>query len=167
MAVLPFTSGLTSNPDLSITSHCLIPSAGVLSQGGVGGGSKGNLFRTGARGHIHKNPQIGLALGPGIRQGGDYLLSRFRSTIGVMRFNFSVRNGKRWSPHAVFTLVSSFSSRSLAATGSPCLPAPELWVQDKNQYGCADSRFSTRAALLWPAFFLFPFRSFGQLVPLG
>ncbi len=38
-----------------------------------------------------------------LRQGGDYLLSRFRSTIGVTRFNFSVRNGKRWSPCAVIT----------------------------------------------------------------
>ena len=38
-------------------------------------------------------------------EGGDYLLSRFRSTIGVARFNFSVRNGKRWSPCAVITLI--------------------------------------------------------------
>ena len=39
-------------------------------------------------------------------QGGDYLLFRFRSTIGVIRFNFSVRNGKRWSPYALIALVS-------------------------------------------------------------
>ena len=38
--------------------------------------------------------------------GGDDLLSHFRSTIGAVRFNFSVRNGKRWSPHAVITLMS-------------------------------------------------------------
>ena len=38
--------------------------------------------------------------------GGDYLLSHFRSTIGVVRLNFSVRNGKRWDPHAIITLVS-------------------------------------------------------------
>ena len=38
--------------------------------------------------------------------GGDDLLSHFRSTIGAVRFNFSVRNGKRWSPHAVITLIS-------------------------------------------------------------
>ena len=43
----------------------------------------------------------------GARIGGGYLLSHFRSTIGVVRFNFSVRNGKRWSPHAIATLVSS------------------------------------------------------------
>ena len=39
--------------------------------------------------------------------GGGYLLSHFRSTIGVVRLNFSVRNGKRWDPHAMTTLVSS------------------------------------------------------------
>ena len=39
-------------------------------------------------------------------KGGDYLLFRFRSTIGVIRFNFSVRNGKRWSPYAFITLIS-------------------------------------------------------------
>ena len=38
-------------------------------------------------------------------RGGD-LLSHFRSTIGAVRFNFSVRNGKRWNPHAITTLVS-------------------------------------------------------------
>ena len=38
-------------------------------------------------------------------RGGGYLLSHFRSTIGVVRFNFSVRNGKRWIPHAIATLV--------------------------------------------------------------
>ena len=42
--------------------------------------------------------------------GGGYLLSHFRSTIGVMRLNFSVRNGKRWNPHAITTLVFSFSA---------------------------------------------------------
>ena len=36
---------------------------------------------------------------------GGYLLSHFRSTIGVVRLNFSVRNGKRWIPHAIATLV--------------------------------------------------------------
>ena len=45
--------------------------------------------------------------------GGDYLLSHFRSTIGVVRLNFSVRNGKRWDPHAIITLVyvSSLSGK--------------------------------------------------------
>ena len=40
-------------------------------------------------------------------EGGGDLLSDFRSTIGVVRFNFSVRNGKRWIPHAIATLVAS------------------------------------------------------------
>ena len=44
-------------------------------------------------------------------EGGGYLLSHFRSTIGVAGFNFSVRNGKRWNPRAVTTLVFSFSCR--------------------------------------------------------
>ena len=42
----------------------------------------------------------------GFGKGGGYLLSRFRSIIGVMRFNFSVRNGKRWNPHAIYHLNS-------------------------------------------------------------
>ena len=37
--------------------------------------------------------------------GGGYLLSRLRSTIGAAGFNFSVRNGKRWSPRAMAALV--------------------------------------------------------------
>ena len=45
--------------------------------------------------------QIALSLSVG----GGYLLSHFRSTIGVVRLNFSVRNGKRWDPHAITTLV--------------------------------------------------------------
>ena len=40
--------------------------------------------------------------------GGGYLLSHFRSTIGVVRLNFSVRNGKRWDPHAMTTLSFIF-----------------------------------------------------------
>ena len=40
-------------------------------------------------------------LSRGFFRGGGYLLSHFRSIIGVVRFNFSVRNGKRWNPHAI------------------------------------------------------------------
>ena len=47
------------------------------------------------------------------REGGGYLLSHFRSTIGVAGFNFSVRNGKRWSPRAITTLVGCSDFRSL------------------------------------------------------
>ena len=49
--------------------------------------------------------------------GGGYLLSHFRSTIGVAGFNFSVRNGKRWSPRAIATLVSYRSRCLLGGTG--------------------------------------------------
>ena len=50
--------------------------------------------------------------------GGGYLLSHFRSTIGVVRFNFSVRNGKRWSPHAIATLVRCGRPGALLVTGA-------------------------------------------------
>ena len=33
-------------------------------------------------------------------------LPLLRSTIGVTRLNFSVRNGKRWIPRAIATLIS-------------------------------------------------------------
>ena len=51
-----------------------------------------------------KKPEGSVELS-GLR-GGGYLLSHFRSIIGVARFNFSVRNGKRWSPCAMATLIS-------------------------------------------------------------
>ena len=36
-------------------------------------------------------------------QDGGYLLSHLRSTIGVTKLNFSVRNGKRWNLRAIAT----------------------------------------------------------------
>ena len=54
----------------------------------------------------HKAKKPRKHLPSGLERGG-YLLFHFRSIIGVVRFNFSVRNGKRWSPHAMATLVSS------------------------------------------------------------
>ena len=80
-----------------------------------------------------------------VPKGGDYLLFRFRSTIGVIRFNFSVRNGKRWSPYAVFALIS-FQKRT----------RPEAEKTLKH------SSF-TSAPLKAFAFY----GTFGQLVPLG
>ncbi len=55
-------------------------------------------------GGIKKMPRQSVGLSG--RIGGGYLLFHFRSIIGVTRFNFSVRNGKRWSPRAMATLVS-------------------------------------------------------------
>ena len=57
-------------------------------------------------------PQSVEDCGPDGR-GGGYLLSRFRSIIGVVRFNFSVRDGKRWSPYAIATL-RRFSSKEVS-----------------------------------------------------
>ena len=53
--------------------------------------------------HAQKKSSGGL--GSSEDGGGGYLLFHFRSIIGVARFNFSVRNGKRWSPRAIATLV--------------------------------------------------------------
>ena len=69
----------------------------------------GTLLRSGgARAAAVQRPGLDKKSPGSLRgfQGGDYLLFRFRSTIGVIRFNFSVRNGKRWSPYALITLIS-------------------------------------------------------------
>ena len=85
-------SGLTSQSDVptSLKSHILIHRPTFSS-------------------NIHmdkKSPPGQRSADPaGVKRGG-YLLSHFRSTIGVAGFNFSVRNGKRWSPRAIATLMS-------------------------------------------------------------
>ena len=53
----------------------------------------------------------------GLRVRGGYLLSRFRSIIGVAGLNFSVRDGKRWGPRAMATLVLSLSRRASRGAG--------------------------------------------------
>ena len=50
---------------------------------------------------IKKRSRSVVAAGP--LQDGDYLLSHLRSTIGVTKLNFSVRNGKRWDLTAITT----------------------------------------------------------------
>ena len=65
-------------------------------------------------GCIRKKPRTFSGSG----SGGGYLLSHFRSTIGVVRLNFSVRNGKRWIPHAITTLVF-FSVKPLLLIAAP------------------------------------------------
>ena len=73
---------------------------------GKGGKGKNEMERM--RMQVYKNKEslmngwIHQAL---LVEGGGYLLSHFRSTIGVAGFNFSVRNGKRWSPRAITTFV--------------------------------------------------------------
>ena len=58
-----------------------------------------------------------VSFSPSSLLGGGYLLSHFRSTIGVTRLNFSVRNGKRWDPRAITTFVFSFSLGDCAPLG--------------------------------------------------
>ena len=59
--------------------------------------------------HPRKSRDIGIKKFPSqlivVRgtQDGDYLLSHLRSTIGVTKLNFSVRNGKRWNLRAIVT----------------------------------------------------------------
>ena len=65
---------------------------------------KASRFRHLCRSLTIKKEEARIALS--LLLGGDYLLSHFRSTIGVVRLNFSVRNGKRWDPHAIITLMS-------------------------------------------------------------
>ena len=58
-----------------------------------------------ASGHKKKSRSV-VAAGP--LQDGDYLLSHLRSTIGVTKLNFSVRNGKRWNLRAIVTWISFY-----------------------------------------------------------
>ena len=97
-------------------------------------------------------------------EGGGYLLSRCRSTIGVIRFNFSVRNGKRWSPYAIFTLIFSLS---------PC--AGSVLSLGKGFPEAGETSAKPSHNRLWSVLFVFVdellhlsfLRNFGQLVPLG
>ena len=60
-------------------------------------------------------------------RGGGYLLFHFRSIIGVAGFNFSVRNGKRWSPRAMATLVFLFGVRGLVL----CPACGAVWLEER------------------------------------
>ena len=53
--------------------------------------------------HAKKESPAALVMLQGFYQDGDYLLSHLRSTIGVTKLNFSVRNGKRWNLRAIVT----------------------------------------------------------------
>ena len=56
---------------------------------------------------VYKKLRLGNFCCRGDLSGG-YLLSHLRSTIGVTGLNFSVRDGKRWDPGAITTLMSCF-----------------------------------------------------------
>ena len=70
----------------------------------IAGDSKWDTDTKKERARVRMCPRF--VLSPLVR--GGYLLSHFRSTIGVTRLNFSVRNGKRWDPRAIATLVFFF-----------------------------------------------------------
>ncbi len=78
-----------------------------------------------------KKKASGARVSPEAEGGGD-LLSRFRSTIGAAGFNFSVRNGKRWSPRAVAALVSSGRR-------------PGLWPDDGARDGAGKRRMESNS----------------------
>ena len=59
--------------------------------------------------HKKESPESSSLNSGGLRQNGGYLLSHLRSTIGVAKLNFSVRNGKRWDLRAITTLISFVS----------------------------------------------------------
>ena len=73
-------------------------------------------------GYKKRERQIALSLSVG----GGYLLSHFRSTIGVVRLNFSVRNGKRWDPHAITTLVRFQCARHYWLFVAPVIRLKEI-----------------------------------------
>ena len=80
-------------------------------------------------------------------EGGGYLLSHFRSTIGVAGFNFSVRNGKRWSPRAITTLVFCLCPASCPAWHDRCVSGKTA-VSDLEAYTrCRLESLSTRFLL--------------------
>ena len=67
----------------------------------------------GAAGGLQKRKPRRLVSAPGLlSEGGGDLLSRFRSTIGAARLNFSVRDGKRWDPRAMAALVFFYRAAS-------------------------------------------------------
>ena len=92
--------------------------------------------RTRGQGAQKKESPESSSLNSGeLRQNGGYLLSHLRSTIGVAKLNFSVRNGKRWDLRAITTLISfllylcfSYTRYSRTHTQEPAIPlaSPEV-----------------------------------------
>ena len=97
-------------------------------------------------------------------EGGGYLLSRFRSTIGVIRFNFSVRNGKRWSPYAIFTLISFFVA---GIAQRVCAERDDPEAGETSAKPSHNRLWSVLFVFVDELLHLFLLRNFGQLVPLG
>ena len=93
---------------------------------------------------IKRGPAARVAAGP--LQDGDYLLSHLRSTIGVTKLNFSVRNGKRWNLRAIVTWISFY----VFMTHKQAIPA--RYLQAESIYHPSFLKESERAisnARLW------------------
>ena len=111
-------------------------------------------------------------LAGGLLKVGDDLLSHFRSTIGAARFNFSVRNGKRWSPRAIVALFLCLSFSALPS-GRRCGPDRDLTGSAlegaaHSAFLCCRIRFRLSFSLLESlSFGVSPEKGFGRLVPLG
>ena len=76
-----------------------------------------NCYRNdGNQGIWHKKREPIFRLIPFVLKRRLPTLPLLRSTIGVTRLNFSVRNGKRWIPRAIATLMPFYL---LSLTGQP------------------------------------------------
>ena len=79
---------------------------------------------------------------------GGYLLSHFRSIIGVVRFNFSVRDGKRWIPDAIDHLnvfkKEYIGSESSLSSFFPCKRRPEASRMSFLQISRPEARLALR-----------------------
>ena len=104
--------------------------------------------------------------------GGGYLLSHFRSTIGVVRLNFSVRNGKRWDPHAITTLSLPFQPKRRIGLRRGCddLKRPS-GERSARTNPATDDRISNRKTIGHASnacvIFIFPRRSHAHIRPEG
>ena len=67
-------------------------------------------------------------------EGGGDLLSRFRSTIGAARLNFSVRDGKRWGPRAVAAFVVRSVRPAIGAAVCRGRVTLEVWGNQKYRH---------------------------------
>ncbi len=96
-----------------------------------------------------KKSASGSLLLSGARGGGGDLLSRFRSIIGARGFNFSVRNGKRWSPPAVAAL-SRLCAVRLGGYGFRRAPAALWGLRLRMRRGCGREEGCMREACALP-----------------
>ena len=109
--------GLVARSHHGATLHCgSVGKVASAERAGWQCGGVGTVSTVGLVARSHQGATLHFGLGGDKKRagqlavvrllGGSDLLSHFRSTIGAVRFNFSVRNGKRWNPHAITTLVS-------------------------------------------------------------